>query len=82
MTLAQFKQMAREQFFMLLIDEKSALAAIPKLLPESLDERQTAFGLLREVVAAAGEPDLSDEVVRIEEVATSVWYRRTHGGDF
>ena len=70
MTLAQFKQMAREQFFMLLIDEKSALAAIPKLLPESLDERQTAFGLLREVVAAAGEPDSSDEVVRIEEVAT------------
>jgi len=30
LTLAQFKAMVREQFFMLLLDRDAALAAIPK----------------------------------------------------
>ncbi len=33
LTLAQFKAMAREQFFLLLLDPEATLAAIPKLLP-------------------------------------------------
>src|SRR6516164_6894622 len=33
MTLAQFKAMAREQFFLLLLEPEATLAAIPKLLP-------------------------------------------------
>jgi hypothetical protein len=55
MTLAEFKAMVREQFFMLLIDEEAALAAIPDLLPKELDTRRKAFGMLREVLSAAGE---------------------------
>ena len=42
LTLAEFKMLVREQFFMLLLDREAALAAIPKLLPddvESEDER-------------------------------------------
>ncbi len=40
LTLSQFKAMVREQFFMLLIDQEAALAAIPALLPPSAEERQ------------------------------------------
>lgn len=53
--LEAFKTLVREQFFMLLIDEEAALAAIPGLLPASLDERRAAFALLETVVAAGGE---------------------------
>src|SRR3954469_2054317 len=35
-TLAQFKMLVREQFFMLLLDREATLAAIPRLLPESV----------------------------------------------
>ena len=34
LTLAEFKMLVREQFFMLLLDREAALAAIPKLLPD------------------------------------------------
>ena len=47
--------MVREQFFMLLIDQEAALAAIPGLLPKELEARRKAFGMLREVLSAAGE---------------------------
>jgi hypothetical protein len=52
LTLAQFKMLVREQFFMLLLDQDAALAAIPKLLPESVDERRAAFATVREVLSA------------------------------
>jgi len=54
-TLAEFKTMVREQFFMLLIDEAGAVAAIPALLPEDAETRRTGFGLLREVLSVRGE---------------------------
>lgn len=55
MTLAQFKAMAREQYFLLLLDPEATLAAIPSLLPASTDERQRALGAIRQVLSAAGE---------------------------
>lgn len=55
LTLAQFKQMVREQFFMLLIDEEAALAAVPSLLPPGADERRTALAAVKEVLSAGGE---------------------------
>ncbi|AUX76825.1 DUF3141 domain-containing protein [Sinorhizobium fredii] len=54
LTLPQFKALLRKQYFILLIDEEAALAAIPKLLPEDLDERHSAFNVLREVLEASG----------------------------
>ncbi len=57
LTLAQFKAMVREQFFMLLIDQEAALAAIPALLPPGADERQAALAAIRDVISASGEPD-------------------------
>jgi hypothetical protein len=39
---------------MLLIDEPAALAAIPGLLPDDIEERRNAFAALREVLEARG----------------------------
>jgi hypothetical protein len=39
-TLAEFKMLVREQFYMLLLDREAALAAIPKLLPENMGKRR------------------------------------------
>ncbi|MBX9845114.1 MAG: DUF3141 domain-containing protein [Xanthobacteraceae bacterium] len=55
LTLAEFKKLVREQFFMLLIDQDAALNAIPALLPDSAEERRKALEILREVISAAGE---------------------------
>ena len=55
LTLAQFKAMAREQFFMLLLDPEATLAAIPKLLPADVAERRKGLAAIRNVLSAAGE---------------------------
>lgn len=55
LTLAEFKALIREQYFMLLIDEDAAVAAIPELLPDNADKRRRAFATVREVVTARGE---------------------------
>lgn len=68
LTLTDFKSLARDQAFMMIIDEEAALAAIPGLLPESLDERRNAFAMLRTVVEAPGS--LSEEgASRLQRVA-------------
>ena len=54
LTLTAFKALIREQYFMLLIDEEAALAAIPRLLPEAIKDRRAAFATLREVLEASG----------------------------
>jgi hypothetical protein len=68
MTLAEFKMLVREQFFMLLLDREAALAAIPKLLPENADERRRVFSAIQEVLSASAE--ISGEVAkRLKQVA-------------
>jgi hypothetical protein len=58
----------REQFFMLLIDREAALAAIPKLLPKSVDARRKAFAVIQEVLSASAE--ISGDVAgRLQQVA-------------
>ncbi|WFU66777.1 DUF3141 domain-containing protein [Bradyrhizobium brasilense] len=61
-TLAEFKMLVCEQFFMLLLDRESALAAIPKLLPDNMDERRRAFAAIQDVLSASAE--ISGEVAR------------------
>jgi hypothetical protein len=55
LTLQEFKAKAREQFFLLVIDQEATLAAIPKLLPPGVPERQTAFAALSQVLRASAE---------------------------
>ena len=56
LTLEEFKAVLREQFFALLLDQKSALAAIPKMLPEDPATRKEALEAIRRVVTAIGTP--------------------------
>ena len=68
LTLAEFKMLVREQFFMLLLDREAALAAIPKLLPESMEARRKAFAAVQEVLSASAQ--ISGEVAtRLKRVA-------------
>src|SRR3984885_9374000 len=68
LTLTEFKMLVREQFFMLLLDQERALAAIPKLLPDNESERHAAFAAIREVLSASAA--ISGEVAkRLKRVA-------------
>ena len=62
LTLAQFKMIVREQFFMLLLEPEASLAAIPKLLPASEAERRAGLDVIRGVLSASAE--LSGETAR------------------
>ena len=67
LTLSAFKALVREQFNMLIIDPEAALAAIPSMLPPDPETRRTAFGLIRQVLAARGEMSAQDQS-RLSEV--------------
>jgi pimeloyl-ACP methyl ester carboxylesterase len=56
---ARFKEIVREQFLMLFLDEERAIAALPKLLPEDNRECEAALAMVRRVLGARG--DLSEE---------------------
>ncbi len=53
-TMAQLKQVMKEQFLLVILDEERAIAAIPKLLPTSMDERRDALDALHRMIAARG----------------------------
>lgn len=68
LTVAEFKMLVREQFFMLLLDREAALAAIPKLLPDNMEARRKVFAAVQEVLSASAQ--ISGEVAkRLKEVA-------------
>jgi hypothetical protein len=68
LTLAEFKMLVREQFFMLLLDQEGALDAIPNLLPNNAKAREAAFAAIREVLSASAA--ISGEVAkRLKRVA-------------
>ena len=60
----------REQFFMLLIDEEAALAAIPALLPPSADERREALAAIREVHQRDAASSTARRLERMEQIAS------------
>ena len=52
--VAAFKAIVREQFYMLLIDQDAALAAIPSMLPQDPgDPTARRFDLITEVLSGA-----------------------------
>ena len=65
--LPEFKKLIRDQFFMLLIDEQRALAAIPSMLPANAEERRQAVALMRKVMSAGGGLD-GEAAHRMERV--------------
>lgn len=62
LTLAQFKTMVREQFFMLLLEPDASLAAIPQLLPQDVEERRAGLAVIGDVLSASAE--ISGEVAK------------------
>jgi len=68
LTLAEFKMLVREQFFMLLLDREAALAAIPKLLPDDAGQRHAAFSAMREVLTAS-EDITGERANRLQRIA-------------
>jgi len=67
-TLAEFKMLVREQFFMLLLDRDAALAVIPGLLPDDLSRRRAAYAAMREVLSAS-EDITGERSSRLKRVA-------------
>jgi hypothetical protein len=67
MPLSEFKRVVRDQFAMLLIDEKAALAALPSLLPADPAIRSEGFEAIRQVMAACGDISVEDEK-RLNEI--------------
>jgi hypothetical protein len=54
LTLGEFKQLLREQFFMLLLDERRALDAIPDLLAKDPDLAKRMQSGLHRVIDVVG----------------------------
>jgi hypothetical protein len=71
LSLAQFKTIVREQFFMLLLEPEASLAAIPKLLPSSEDERREGLTTILSVLSASAA--ISGESARRLERVTQLF---------
>ena len=54
LTLAEFKQLVRDQFFMLLLDEERALAAIPAMLAADRQEAARIVSDMHRVIEVVG----------------------------
>jgi hypothetical protein len=69
LTAATRRQLFKDQYFMLLIDEEGALAALPKLVPQ-MAEREAALEMVRRVLTATGEltPARKQRLARVEAV--------------
>ena len=74
----RFKALVRDQYFMLLLDEDAALAAIPAMLPANADERRNALVMLSKLVSVRGEPT-PDVTKRVERVAALFEAERSLG---
>ena len=68
--LQDIKQIVREQFLLLKLDEERAVKAIPKLLDIGPERRRAAFEGLRSVIEASGEPseEARRRLARIEKL--------------
>ncbi len=66
-SLAEFKALVREQFFMLLLDTEAALEAIPGMLPADADVRRKAVAAISQVLSARAEiaGEVADRMQRV-----------------
>jgi pimeloyl-ACP methyl ester carboxylesterase len=69
LTLAQFKAVVREQFFILLLEPEASVAAIPKLLPKNAEARRAGFAIIRDVLSASAAIS-GESAERLKRVAS------------
>jgi hypothetical protein len=69
-TLAEFKALVREQFFMLLIDENQALRTLPDLVARDPGRADEILDVLRRVATAPGPlaDTQAERMTRIEQL--------------
>ena len=67
LSLEDFKALVREQFNMLHIDQDTALAAIPSMLPADAETRAKTFDMIGEVLSASG-PLSTEDSARLAQV--------------
>jgi hypothetical protein len=81
LSLSQFKQMLKEQFQLLSLDEERAIEALPKLAEAGEPEAAAALDALRRVVAAPGPLDEEGErrLTRVEGLFASALVGPRHG---
>lgn len=74
MSLQAFKQIVREQFFGLLLDQEAALAAIPTMLPPDPAIRTKALDAIRLTVKATGEAsgERAKRLAQVEKLFAAV----------
>jgi Protein of unknown function (DUF3141) len=67
---ARLKEVLKEQFLMMILDEERAIAALPKLLTEGRKERELGLAAVRRVLAARGalSAEGSRRLARIESL--------------
>jgi pimeloyl-ACP methyl ester carboxylesterase len=68
--LVRFKEIVKEQYLMLLLDEERAVAALPKLLQGDRRQSEEALALLHRVLAARGalSPESARRLAQIERL--------------
>ena len=68
--MSHLKDVAKNQFLLVLMDPERAIAALPRLLPKSETERRAAFDALQKIIAAPGPlgEEGSRRLVRVKEL--------------
>jgi pimeloyl-ACP methyl ester carboxylesterase len=68
MSLARFKEIVREQYMLVCLDENRAINALPTLLGSNAKERKAALDILHQVLAARGNSSAegSRRLTRVE----------------
>ncbi|HSD39842.1 MAG TPA: DUF3141 domain-containing protein [Rhodocyclaceae bacterium] len=79
MTLDEFKQNLRHQFFTLLLDQKAALAALPGMLPADKAARAEALDCIRKCAEAAGKASgtRAERLAEIEKIFDATEHEET-----
>jgi uncharacterized tellurite resistance protein B-like protein len=79
LSLAEFKMLVREQFFMLLLDQEGALAAISRMLPDDVNQRRSLFESMLDVLSASGEL-VGEPARRFQRIAALLGLNTEEGG--
>ncbi len=66
MSLGEFKKLLRDQFFMLQLDERACLDAIPEMLAKDRDLADELIGRLRRIVNVVGQAAAKERLAEIE----------------
>jgi hypothetical protein len=77
LTLAAFKELVREQFFMLLLDERRAIAAIPGMLEKDPKRASRMASIVQRVIDAVG---LRSELERARLAEVEALFQRAEAG--